>query len=120
MTHPHQAAAGNGRQLRVVDSGLVRRAQPGTRQATFTYPTVVALSDGRLLATCRPGSAKDTADETTELSESRDGGRTWQQRPFPAPTVVNGRHGSSRSCHITEVEPGHLLAAVMWVDRETY
>jgi hypothetical protein len=120
MRDPHQAAAAAGRQLRVVERGFVRWARPGTRQAFITYPTVVALSDGRLLATCRPGSAKDAADETTELSESQDGGRTWQPRPFPAPALVNGRRGSSRSCHLTEVAPGHLLAAAMWVDRETY
>ena len=120
---PHlsdKATAENSRMLRVVDRGFVRRAEPGTCHATFTYPTAVALSSGRLLATFRSGSTKDTAEETIELFESSDGGRTWCQRPFPLPTEVNGKHGSARCCYITEIEPGHLLGAVMWVDRETY
>ena len=106
--------------LQIVDKGYVRKAEPRTRHATLTYPTVTALSNGCLLATLRCGSTKDCADETTELFESRDGGRTWRQRPFPAPTVVNGIRGSARGCHITEIEPGHLLGAIMWVDREAY
>ena len=106
--------------LRVVDSGFIRQAEPGTGHATFTYPAVVALSSGHLLATFRSGSTKDTSDETTELFKSSDGGQTWRQRPLPLHTEVNGKDGSARGCHITEIEPGHLLAAVMWVDRQSY
>jgi len=106
--------------MRIVDSGYMRKAEPGTRHATLTYPTVTTLSNGLLLATLRCGSTKDTADETTELYESSDGGRTWRQCPFPAPTEVNAKRGGARGCHITEIEPGHLLGAVMWVDRQTY
>lgn len=108
------------RALQVVGEGILRQAEPGTRHAALTYPTVTALSHGGLLATLRCGSGKDTADETTELHASGDGGRTWRLRPFAPPTVVHGRRGSARSCHITEIAPGHLLGAVMWVDRETW
>ena len=106
--------------LQVVDRGLARRAEPGTPHATFTYPAVMALSNGCLLATFRCGSDKDVADETTELFESNDSGRTWRQRPFPAPSVVNGKQGSSRGGFITEIEQGDLIAAIMWVDRQSY
>ena len=117
----HRAtAAADTRALRVVDKGFVRQAEPGTRHAVFTYPTLTPLSDGRLWATFRAGSNKDGADETSELFESNNGGRTWRQLPFSGPEVVNGKHGSSRLCHITEIEPGHLLSVVMWVDREAH
>ncbi|MBI3923451.1 MAG: exo-alpha-sialidase [Armatimonadetes bacterium] len=116
----NQATIESTRALQVVERGFVRRSEPGTRHAVFTFPNITALSDGRLLATVRAGSTKDTDDETTELFESTEGGRAWFQRPFPAPTLVNGKRGSAKSCQITEIEPGRLLGAVMWVDRESY
>jgi len=106
--------------LQIVERGIMTRSKPRTRRATLTFPTVTALSNGVLLATCRSGSTKDADDETVEVYESSDCGRTWRQRPFSAATNVKGKRGSSRVCYITEIEPGHLLAAIMWVDRETY
>ncbi|MBM3802805.1 MAG: exo-alpha-sialidase [Acidimicrobiia bacterium] len=106
--------------LRVVERGVVRAAEPGTAHAVFTYPTLTPLSNGRILATFRAGSSKDGDDENSELFESPDGGRTWEQIPFQGPRIVNGVRGTSRLCHITEIEPGHLLAAVMWVDRQSF
>lgn len=115
-----EAARGEAARLTVVERGYVRRAEAGTGHATFTYPTATVLSNGRILASFRAGSSKDTADEAAELFESQDGGRSWERLVFPAPREIGGKRGSPRSCHVTEIEPGHLLAAVMWVDRETY
>ena len=109
-----------GKPLLVVERGFISRTQAGTRRAVITFPTVTALSNGRLLSTIRPASTKEGLDETTELYESRDGGRKWEQIAFDAPQLVNGKRGGSRSCQLTEIEPGHVLAAAMWVDRETY
>jgi hypothetical protein len=114
------SAAPSPQALQIVQRGIVSRSQPGTRRAILLFPSVTVLSDGTLLATCRPGSTKDSPDETIELYKSGEGGRTWRQRPFSAPTIVNGKLGSSKLCHITEIEPRHLLAAILWVDRETY
>ncbi len=108
------------RRLKIVDRGFVRQAVAGTPTATYTFPTLAVLSDGRALASFRHGLHKDSETETVELFESRDNGATWEQKPFFVPTVVNGVRGSAKGCHVTELEPGHLLAAIMWVDRATY
>ena len=106
--------------LQIVGRGIVTRSEPGTRRANITCPAVTALSNGTLLVTCRPGSTKDSEDETVELHESRDGGQTWRPRPFPAVRTLNGKRGTCDTCYLTEIKPRHLLAAMMWVDRETY
>jgi hypothetical protein len=79
------------------------------------------MSNGELLATCRAGSSKDSEDEQIELFHSTDGGRSWSEprRCFEAPQVA-GRAGTLKLCYLTELAPGHLLAAAMWVDRTSY
>jgi len=108
--------------MNIVDSGILSRSQPGTERATLTFSTVIALSDGTLLATCRAGSTKDSVDETIEFYRSDDGGQSWGAawRPFATATFVNGVSGSIKLCYLTEITPGQLTAAVMWVDRSTH
>ncbi len=108
------------RKLKIIDRGLIRIAKPGTRHATFTYPNVISVSNGSLLATTRCGPSKDTEDETCEIYKSADNGKTWFQIPFPAPNELNGVYGVARSLHLTEIEDGHIIGMVMWLDRQTY
>ena len=108
------------RSLQIVDRGVIAKGVAGTRNAIFTYPNLTLLSNGTLVAMLRSGSGKDTADETVNWFESQDEGKSWRQRPFPAPATVDGIVGSSRSGHITELSPGKLIAAVLWVDRSTF
>ncbi len=107
--------------MQITDSGILSHGQPATSRAVLTFPTVTALADGSLLATCRTGSSKDSDDETIEFSRSVDGGRAWSQpwKPFENP-ILDGARGSLRVCYLTELSPGHLLAAAMWIDRATY
>ena len=107
--------------MQISDSGIISRGQPGTDRALLTFPTVIALADGTLLATYRSGSTKDSADGTVEFVRSADGGHTWGEpwRPFENPTL-DGLSGSLRVCYLTEMSPGHLLASTMWIDRTTY
>ena len=106
--------------MKITEQGLVNRGEPGTRSAVLTFPAFVRLSDGPLLATWRAGSTKDGEDERIELSRSRDLGATWEPpwTPFQAPRV-QGRGGSLKICYLTEVAPARLVAAFMWVDRES-
>ena len=107
--------------MQISDSGIISRGQPGTDRALLTFPTVIALADGTLLATYRSGSTKDSADGTVEFVRSADGGQSWSEpwRPFENPTL-DGLSGSLRVCYLTEMSPGHLLASTMWIDRTTY
>ena len=107
--------------MEITATGILSSGQPATPRALLTFPTVTALADGSWLATYRVGSTKDSADETVEFSRSVDGGRTWSQpwTPFEHP-MIDGARGSLRVCYLTELTPGHLLAASMWIDRTTY
>lgn len=107
--------------MQVVASGTLSRAEPGTDRANLTFPTVTCLADGTLLATLRAGDTKDSARERIEVYRSRDGGTTWAgpEHPFVAP-LVDGKAGTLKLCYVTELAPGRLLAAAMWVDRTSY
>lgn len=107
--------------MQIIDSGVLSRGEPGTSRALLTFPTVIALEDGTLIATYRTGSTKDSEDETVEFVRSVDGGRTWSEpwKPFENP-VLDGLYGSMRVCYLTELSPGRLLASSMWIDRTTY
>lgn len=107
--------------MQVVASGILGRAAPGTDRACLTFPSVTALADGRLLATLRAGDEKDSAREGIEAYSSVDGGANWvgPTYPFAAPEL-QGRSGSLKLCYITELAPGRLVAAAMWVDRTSF
>ena len=66
-------------------------------------------------------SAKDGDDECLEFYRSDDGGRNWSpgDRPWTAPEI-EGVEGTLKVCYLTETSPGNLLAASMWIDRQTY
>jgi len=107
--------------LQIIARGMVSRSHPNRSRACLTFPAVTALADGSLLASWRAGSAKDSADETLEFARSNDEGHTWSVpwRPF-VPVTHGGKNGSLRVCYLTELQPGHLLAAAMWIDRTSY
>jgi hypothetical protein len=107
--------------MKITESGILSHGTPGTAQAVLTFPSIIPLSNGILLAIYRAGSTKDSADETIQLCHSFDGGRTWStpQRCFDVP-ILEGVHGSLKVAYLTELAPDHLIAASMWVDRETY
>ncbi len=107
--------------MRIVDSGVITHRVTGTDRAVYTFPALLQCRDGRLLMTCRRGSNKDSADEWVELYPSTDGGRdcTPVGSDFPAAQVV-GAASSFRLCYLTEMEDRLLLAASLWIDRETH
>ena len=107
--------------MKIVDAGVITQSAPGTGRAAYTFPALLACRDGSLLLTCRRGSDKDCADEWVELYRSSDGGRRWAriESEFPA-ARVGGALSSLRLVYLTELADGHLLAASMWIDRETH
>jgi Neuraminidase (sialidase) len=107
--------------MQITATGVLARGVAQSERAMLTFPQVVVQSDGTLLATYRSGSSKESPDETIELRRSSDNGRTWSEpwRPF-GEWFDDGRRGSLKLCYLTEVAPGCLLAAAMWVDRTTY
>lgn len=108
-------------EMKLIDTGTISRAEPNSSRAILTFPSVIALSNDTLLATCRAGLGKDTADGSIEFFHSEDNGHSWHQTAHRFnPLVLKGLLGSLRVCYLTELEPGHLIAASLWVDRTTY
>ena len=107
--------------MEIIETGQVTQTKARTAQAIYTFPALVQLADGTVLLTCRSGSSKDSVDETIELYRSTDNGSTWSQPETPfAEARVNGQKSSFRLCYLTEINPDRLLAASMWIDRETF
>jgi len=107
--------------MHVVDSGIISPVGPTDPLRVRTFPSVVGLSDGTLLALCKAGSTKDSDDGIIEMFRSFDNGATWSQPRIPfEQTRVNGVVGSYHLCYMTELEAGHLLAACLWIDRESH
>lgn len=107
--------------LQVAHAGIISYGESETPRAVLTTPSVAALSNGFLLATLRTGSSKDSADETVELYRSVNNGTSWEQTPNPFHKArVSKAQSSFRICHITEISPNHLIAASMWIDRQSY
>ena len=107
--------------MQIVDRGVLSESEAGTARANLTFPNFVTLANGDVLANWRAGSTKDGDDERLEFSRSTDGGATWGE-PF-SPVVlprVRGVGGTLKVCYLTEITPGRLMGAFMWVDRETY
>jgi hypothetical protein len=107
--------------MKIIKSGKITSAIENTSQAIYTTPSLVVLSNGELLITCRAGSTKDSSDEIIELYRSVDMGTKWtkEKEPF-INTIVNGLEGTIKICYLTEIVDGHIIAACMWVDRQSY
>jgi hypothetical protein len=107
--------------MHTTQTGILNPSVPGTRRAISTFPNVLSLPGGRLLATYRVGSTKDCDDEIVELRESADLGLTWSEprTPFPA-FVQNGVQYSLKLVYLTLLPGGEVLAASMVVDRTSH
>ena len=107
--------------MQLTNHGTLSHGEPGTTRAILTFGHLIALQSGTLLATCRAGSSKDSADETIEFYRSDDNGQSWSKpwRPF-GETRVDDSFGTLKICYLSEPAAGRLLAAAMWIDRATY
>ncbi len=107
--------------MQIIATGTLARGERGTTRAILTFGQITALQSGALLATCRAGPTKDSSEEGIEFYRSDDGGYTWSApwRPF-GPAMLHGKLGSLKLCYLSELAPGRLLAASMWIDRTTY
>jgi hypothetical protein len=101
--------------------GILSHAEAGTDRAMLTFPSVTALASGSLIATLRAGATKDDAGERIEIHRAASRGDAWSGpvAVLPAPHI-DGKAGSLKLCYLTETMPGSLLAAAMWVDRQSH
>ena len=77
--------------MKIIATGTISQAKANTPRATLTFPSVIALSNGTLLATCRAGLTKDTADGSIEFFRSSNHGETWHKDAHRfEPVMLNG------------------------------
>jgi len=107
--------------MKLIDKGILHEGIPGGSQAIATFTSFTAVDSATVLAVYRVGSTKDGANEEICLRRSEDGGTTWlaPTMPFPKATV-NGMRGTLKIVYLTVLSPQHLIAAAMWVDRESH
>ena len=106
--------------MRIVERATVTAAEPGTARGVATFPAVVVLADGTLLASYSIGSGKDSDDLTIELRRSIDGGATWSDPVAPFDSTVDGVRGALKAAPITRLDGDRLIAAILWIDREAF
>ncbi|MCZ4345570.1 sialidase family protein [Devosia neptuniae] len=107
--------------MKLVASGVLASGEAGTAKACHTFPSVVALETGVLIATVRVGSGKDSDDETLLVFADHRDGLGWVPHPgLPMAPRVAGASGTIKLAYLTETAPGELMAAAMWVDRSSF
>jgi hypothetical protein len=104
--------------MRVIDQGTIFDARSAPREARFcTFPTLVRLDGGRLIAGFRMGSAKDSADEDVRIMASDDAGATWQLVFEGFGDMPPGSGGRIRCIALTAIGGHRLIASLSWLDR---
>ena len=106
--------------MEVVASGAfwdARTAPVNERSASST--SAVALADGTVLATCRLGTDREGADGHVGVVRL---GRRRRHVGTPLPGPRRARSGTAGRARraagtSTELEPGELIASVLWTDR---
>jgi hypothetical protein len=106
--------------VKVVASGVISAAEPGTPRAVAKQCHLAAYPDDEILVTYRVGAASDSEQGNAEIRRSHDGGRTWSHAETPWPTSFDGRRGTIYAPSLTVLDGEHLLACVLWVDRDAH
>jgi BNR repeat-like domain len=104
--------------LALRDRGVVfdaNAAPANCRSCAFTSTT--RLTDGSLLVAFRIATGRDAPDGRLRIMRSRDDGRTWETLHEGLTASVDGIEGNLYSGYFTELAPGHLVGAFVWVDR---
>jgi hypothetical protein len=105
------------RKINIVDTGHVyQNPKPHLCARGASFPTLVQLDDGELLAAMDIGSAFESLDIRSYLCRSTDGGRTWSE-PEKIFDPDESEHPVSTTCRIGRVDGGDLLGWVCLFDR---
>lgn len=94
--------------IEILDTGLIyANPKPHLRSRQATFPTIVRLRSGALLAAFTVGEAFESADGHTEFARSQDDGRTWE--PLGPMQVPPAPYPSSESGRLSRAPDGTLL-----------
>ncbi len=106
--------------MKLVGQGVISAPEPGTARAVAKQCHLVGYPDGEILVTYRLGASSDSERGNGEIRRSTDAGRTWGPAETPWPTSFEGRRGTIYAPSLTLLGGEHLLACVLWVDRDAF
>ena len=106
--------------MKIVARGTLHRGEVGSNRAVGTFPMVLGLKDGRVLATYKVGPNKDSDRATVELCWSEDLGESWTEPTTLEAPRIEGKKGALWVAYPTQLASGRLVLISMWVDRESF
>lgn len=107
--------------MNIVGSGVLIAGAAGTDRACYTFPSLVELASGKRIATARHGAGKDGDDDKIAvLADLRDGRGFVAHSGLPPAPELGGRKGTLKLAYLTELRPGVIIAASMWIDRTSF
>jgi hypothetical protein len=102
--------------MRILDQGTVFAGKAGSEYAKTCFPFMTRLSNGELLASFQAATVKNGIDSKAVLVRSADKGKTWGAPACVFDPVLDGKNGTLHLAYITELEPGKLVASILWCD----
>jgi hypothetical protein len=106
--------------MKIVARGTLNRGEAGSNRAVGTFPKLLGLKDGRVLATYKVGPDKDSDQATVELRWSDDLGQSWTEPTTLESPRIGGKRGTLWTAYPTQLSSGRLVMISMWVDRESF
>jgi hypothetical protein len=104
--------------MKVLEQGYIYDVEKsGSARRTCCCTSFRPLRSGKILASFRLGSNKDSADGNCLVAESTDQGKNWAIISEGFETTVDSVTGEIRVAELSELADGTLAAFVMWVDR---
>jgi hypothetical protein len=85
-------------------------------QRSNAFTSLMQMADGTYLAAFRTASGRDAPDGRLCIMWSTDG-QEWSTIHPGLTATIDGVTGNIYSGYFTEIEPGRLLGAFVWVDR---
>jgi hypothetical protein len=104
--------------MKILDEGVVYDAEKSSIAArTCCCTSFKGLVSGKILASFRRGSGKDSADGNCVVAETADQGKQWTIVSEGFDRKVDGVDGEIRVAELGEFREGMVAAFLLWVDR---
>lgn len=104
--------------MKVLEQGYIYDVEKSdSAKRTCFCNTFRQLNSGKILASFRLGSNKDSADGNCLVAESTDDGKNWAIISEGFKTVLDSVAGEIRAAELSELADGTVVAFVLWVDR---
>ena len=102
--------------MRILRKGTVFAGVAGSDRAKCCFPWLTQLADGKIIASFQAASKKNGIDSHVLILSSDDLGLTWSEPSSPFQKFVRGTGAAIQHGFLNEVEPGRLVANLMWCD----